>query len=137
MASLVDGADGIAIGMAGLDLGIMVGRGNYRLRGRDAPPGAVGFAAIDCVAGQIGIGDGLPAQIDRGLRARIAGCGDGGQGSGDCGRKDIQSLDANGRGELTGELQRLFVHGDASDALGAVLIDLSKSNAFVQGTAGL
>ncbi len=137
MAELVDGTDGIAIGVSGLDLGVMVGRGNDRFRGRDSPPCAAGFAAIDCVARKVRIGHGLPAQIDRGLRAGIAGCGDGGQTGGDVGRKNIESIDSNGSGELTGELQRLTFHGDAGDALGAILIDLAEANAFVQSAAGL
>jgi hypothetical protein len=79
MAELVDGADGIAIGVSGLDLCVMVGRRNDRLpRVRCAAM----RRRIRCdrrVARKVGVGHGLPAQIDRGLRAGIAGCGDGGQ----------------------------------------------------------
>src|SRR5271157_4726736 len=137
MAELVDGADGVAVGMAALDLCVVEGRGDNRLRRRNSLPDPAVLAAIDSVTGQVRICDRLPAQVDRWLRAGIAGCGHGGQSGGYGGRKDVQSLDAYGRGELTGELQRLPIQGDAGDVLGAILIDLAEANLLVQSPAGL
>ena len=61
--------------------------------------------------------------------------GYGGQTGGHGGRKDVPRLDAHRSGKLAGQLQRFALHRDAGHALGAVLIDLAKADAAVQGAA--
>jgi len=64
MSALIDGADSIVVGVAGLDVCIMECRWNDRLRGRDALPLSAGLTAINLVAGYVGLCNRLPAQVD-------------------------------------------------------------------------
>lgn len=137
MAVLGDGDNGVAISMARLDVGVMKGRRNLRLRGRDALPVCVTFAAIDDVAGEVGIDDGLPAEVDCSLGAGSVDGGDSSNAGGDGGWKNVLSLDSNGRGKIAGEFQGVSIDSEADDALGAIIIGLAEANGFVESVAGL
>src|ERR1035441_7621316 len=105
MPAPINGADGIAVGVAGLDLVVMEGRGDERLRGRDALPNSIcpaGLAAIDLVAGKVGFGDGLPAEVDSRLGSVFAGGGYGGHAGGHGGGEDVHGLAPPRGGEVAG-----------------------------------
>ena len=136
MAELVNGGDGVAVSVAGLDLTVVEGRAEDGLGGGDALERARVFAAIDGIAGESGVGDGLPTEVDCGFSAVGLGGGDGGEAGGDGGRKDVLGVDADGRGEFAGELDGLAVERDAGYALGSVLIGLAEANVFVECAVG-
>jgi len=137
MAVLGDGDDGVFVGVAGLDVGIVKGWRDEWLGRRDALPFCVTLTPIDGVSGEFGVGDGLPTEVNCGLGAGLVDGGDGGQAGGYGGGKDVKSFDANGRGEIAGEFLRFSVDSEADDALGTIFIGLAEANGFVEGAAGL
>ena len=76
MAVLGKGADNVSVGVSGLDLGVVERRRKQRHGGRNALPGGLApsfrLAAIDDVTSKIGIGNRLPAQINRGFGSVFA-----------------------------------------------------------------
>jgi len=64
MPQLVDGGNGVAVGVTGLHIGIVEAGADDGLHGRDALPFRFTLATIDGVPGQIAIGDWLPAQVN-------------------------------------------------------------------------
>ena len=97
MAGLTDGCNSVLVCVAGLDASVLKGRPDHGLGRGKALPGLVwhaGFASIDDITGKIGIGDGLPTEVDRCLDAGLRRCGNGGETGGYGGRKDVENFDA-------------------------------------------
>ena len=112
--------------------------GGKRSGRRDTLPHGLAFgpclAAIDNVAGKVGVGHGLPAQVDCVSSDVFAGGSYSGQAGGHFGRKDVQSLDAHRGGELAGKFLSLAVNRYTGHTLGAVLIGLAEADIFVQSS---
>src|SRR5580658_7051350 len=134
MATLVDGGDGVAVSMAGLDLRIVeTWSENWLWRG-NAPPGTVAFAAINGVTGQVRFADRLPTEIDRRACGRVSRCGHGSQAGRHCGWKDIDGFDADRVRKRSFQLNRFGVDRYPGHALRPVLIGTTKMDGFIQGS---
>ena len=139
--------DGIAIGLAGADMGIVEGWADHWIGGGDAPPWAVPFAAIDCVAGQVCFDVCFPTEVDGDFSCGLRS--DRGQAGGNVGRKDVGCINPDGIGERAGKFEDLGLVGlgglvrrgrcgdcYADNALGAVFIGLAEADVFIDGARG-
>ncbi len=131
VAGGVDGGDAVGVGVAGLGGLVAEARANDGGGGEACELLRGELAAVDVVAGEVGVGAGLPGEVDG------VGGGDGGKAGGGLRGEDVGDLEGDGWGDGAAEFESMAVEGDRADALSGVGVGLALDSGGVEGAPGV